>query len=228
MAAGGVSFSSGGMDGLGGDGCASRCDSPNGYLVESGFEGDMPGELVETNGATGWLETEIVHSGNASFGVTQGATGTEAEIIEVFDAVKDAELYFRGWIYLTDGSVKSWLKLVAFHGGELEGANFFALQNLAFRVELETDLAEKTSVEGIVPENQWFCLQIAMRIADVGGYVKVQVDKNEVFALEQVDTDPGAGITRVVYGIADTGNDQWGATAYFDDVAVDTAYLPCE
>ena len=59
------------------------------------------------------------------------------------------------------------------------------------------------------------------------GRVAVSVNEKQVLAVSGWDTRAGANIDKIVYGIAETGSEQTGATIHMDDIVASAQPVPC-
>lgn len=233
----GGTFSFGGLaggGGLGGGGafevpsipCTFACPDP--FLLYQNFEDGLPlFGIVEDEGATVELSTERVHRDEFSLCATQGLQGTDAQITERINRVVGAHIYYRAWMFVPQGAVTDWLKVLAFNGIATEGIDVNLTAARAAEIHSQMTSQTALSPEGVVPEGEWFCLRTTTFVDNVNGSIELSINDQTVLRVESWDTLPGPEIDNIVYGIAETGAEQTGATVCFDDILASTEPITC-
>lgn len=229
--ASGGSTGSGATDGSGGanslDECSISCVWP--VLLHRTFEAGLPSapaQIKEDPDAFVGTTDQLFRSGSFSLVTTQGETETDAEITDFINPMMLGHLYYRAWIYLPEGAVNDWIKVIAFNGAT-EGTDVNLLSNGAVEIYSHIASTSSKSGSGQVPTGEWFCLQTHVFIDNFEGRVEVLVNEESVLEVSAWDTRPGPGVNNLVYGIAETGPKQSGATIYTDDVVASAEPVPC-
>lgn len=232
---GGFSFGGfGGGGGLGGRGgyeppdapCTYACPDP--FLLYQDFEAGLPLLGIKADeGAAVVLTTEIVHGHDYALSATQGEAGTDAQITERIRRVVGAHIYSRMWLFIPEGAINDWLKVLAFNGIVLEGLDVNLTSSGAAEIYSHMTGQKAVSPGAVVPENEWFCLRTTTFVDNVNGSVELSINDHTVAYVQNWDTLPGAEIDNIVYGIGETGPEQTDATIYVDDILASTEPVPC-
>lgn len=204
--------------------CSTGCREP--LLLYRSFEDDLPPGAKVDEGATLRLTQRIMHSGQYSLATTQGDPETDAQITEYIDPVLFESLYYRAWIYVPEGAISDWIKVVAFNG-QASGTDVNLLSNGAVEIYSQISGESAQSAAERTPASEWFCLQVHIYVDNVVGQVEVSVNEKQMIAATDWDTRPGSSINNIVYGIAETGSKQTGATIYTDDIVASAEPVPC-
>jgi hypothetical protein len=235
-AADGGSDGTGGLAGTGGAGssnevwdaplveCSTDCIEP--VLFYEPFEDDLTGVIKEDAGAFVGYTTEVVHSGASSLVASQGEPESDAQITNSLDPGVTGDLYYRAWLYVPTGTVNDWVKILALNGSSVEGIDLNLLSNGGLEVYSQLTSDSVASTDNVVPLDEWFCLQVHADVAN-NGTAAVWVNEQLVINVSGWNTQPGGSVDRIVYGIAETGSNQTGATIYTDDIIAATAAIPC-
>lgn len=206
--------------------CSLACLAP--FLLYRNFEEGLPlVGIKEDQGATVARTTEVVHGDDYALAATQGAPGTDAQITEQIHRVVGAHIYYRAWMFVPEGAITDWLKVLAFNGILTEGINVNLTASGAAEIYSQITGESAISRDNVVPQGEWFCLRTATFVDNVNGTVELVINDRTVTFVESWDTLPGPEISNIVYGIAETGAEQTGATLYFDDILAATEPIGC-
>jgi hypothetical protein len=213
-----------------GGGLARTCSD---YLVCSGFEGTPEETAYDSKSdilaviATG---NEQVHSGALAMRAATVQENDQATVEFTVPAVRTGDLYARAWMFAPLGTLTGRINVLylgssANDGGVDVNINGNGALDLYFR---EHDV-RNVSAASVVPQTRWFCLQIHMTLDDDAGDVEAWVDGTRVAGGNGAqDTIPLGGVTTYMTGINWTEAGQSTTTLFVDDVALDTAPVPCE
>lgn len=229
------SVSTGGLGGAEGSGgttaipaypCSTTCDDP--FLLYRSFEIGVPVVPHITLGGEVTRDKEKVRVGDYSMRFTQDKPGSKAELSELIDVVASGSIYLRTWVFIPEGAVTDWIRLLAFNGAGDSGIDIDVREGQFITSYVRPSRYGESSEPKAYPVSSWFCLQVGIDVNDADGTVKVEVDGETVLSHDEVDTMPGRGIDRVVYGLGASGVRQTGATVYFDDIVVSTQPVTCD
>lgn len=201
-------------------------------LVCDGFEDGLGDWALREDTGTVELETSTVRRGARAMrnetNVMQ-VSGRADAITPPWTMVSSGELHYRMWLRVPSDFVEENFALlitsedVAPYDGfavHLRAGGVLSLYSALSGVNLLGDAS--------VPRDEWFCLQLAVRVDDVAGSYSVRVDGVEVIAQGGLDTRPSMGYSGAAIGIAWTSESQGPATVYVDEVAIATSAIPCE
>lgn len=204
--------------------CSLQC--ADSLLLYRPFEVGIPGVVKEDTDASVTQSTDVVHSGKYSLATSQGAPHSDAQITDAIRPISDDHIYYRAWIYIPEGAITDWFKVLAFNGSS-EGMDVNFHASGAIEIYSQLSGASLLSDVDVVPVGEWFCLQVHDFVANMDGLVEVSVNEEEVVTMTATDTQPGLGVDNLVYGLAETGPSQTGATIYTDDIVASTEPVPC-
>jgi len=205
--------------------CALNCPDP--YLIYRAFEWGVPLTTFTTFGGSVQRSTEEVYRGLHSMEFLQGQPMSEAEIRDPLGTRSSGALHLRAWVFIPEGAVTDWLKIVAFNAGTTAGIDV----NIHASGEVEVSTVEPAqsafSEQHRAVFGEWFCLQVAVDLSDTQGSVTASVDETPAVTLAPADTLATGSISRVVYGIAATGSNQVGGAIYLDELVIATEAVGC-
>lgn len=239
---GGSDDGAGGAEQAGGTGgatvadpCSQSCEElPTDTLfVHSALSG-IPLGASENNNASITIDTSFPRNQESSvFKLTTDDNESEAEIGVNFPLLSEGDLLFRAWMRVPEGPMNEWVKVVGFNPefgsvpeGQLNTGVHVRIDPMGRILVLHAEGGTPSSSDvDAYPRDVWFCLQVLVTIDDEKGVIDVRVDGASVLRIQDVDTSPGVGVERIVYGIAEIGPGEESHEIYFDEVY---AAVPCE
>jgi hypothetical protein len=228
------SVGTGGDDGAGGSStvevCLAGCDdySRNFFILHNtGSQGASEVSLVG-NGSYDYVQTVWRGEGNGSIELRTELPGDEAEISTTIPLVSNGEIHFRAWVLLPEALSSDWVKVFGLNGSDSDGPQVRMDKEGRLSIYLPESDESWESAPGAYPVDEWFCLQIVVKLDDAEGAMDVRVNGASVLLVEGADTKPDAGVRVVVYGLAEIGPGPSENLIYFDRVRGAVGAPPCD
>lgn len=197
-----------------------------GVIFSDPLDGPVfPGIEVELRENLRFVESPA-RNGTPVLEATQGLPD-RVLITHDFAPVTEAHLYFRGWLYVPEGVINGSLKLVGLHADGVPGLDVNLLPDRVLEFfDHSGDQSARTDAEK-VPNNQWFCLQLDLKVSEVGG-ANASIDGSPSVSITSVNLAREGGASSLDYGLPFSSFGQSGGKVYWDDVTLSHEPVSCD
>ena len=144
-----------------------------------------------------------------------------------------ANLYFRVFLYIPQGTITGFITLARFRGPYNETIDDHdVVVDISVTSDRKIQIYHHSSGSRIesgawtVPQGSWFCLSGRVAVGS-NGVATAMIDGNIVAAHNDIDTLPTGGIVGADFGIVRTRDGQQEASLYLDDVVVSNENVAC-
>lgn len=223
-----------GDEGVGGSStiefCPEGCEDYNANFFLSHNTGPTNGSEVSLKGNGSYEYDRNVWrgGGDGSIQLTTELPGDEAEISTTISLQSEGEIHFRAWIMLPEALSSDWVKVFGLNGTDTDGPQVRIDKEGRLSIYLPDSEEQGESAPHAYPIDEWFCLQIIVKIDDEEGAMDVRVNGASVLLIEGADTKPDTGVRVVVYGLAEIGPGPSENLIYFDRVRAAVGAPPCD
>jgi hypothetical protein len=207
---------------------ALECASAPPSLVCSGFERDVDTYWRIETVLDGRIDSGCLtpHGGDDCLVARIDQGGAAARVEREFPAQSSGTLYMRLYAYVDPTASIQGVTVAALHAStaRLNGPDV----NLASGDRVELYLQESDREWSLpMPRGEWFCVALAVTIADVGGFLSLQVGDQPAREIADVDTSPGGAYDRAIVGIGWSEASQQPVGVLVDDVIVTRTPVDC-
>ena len=208
-------------------GCAPFCQVYNPtYATHHMYEmQQLPDNTSSDNTTLSWV-AEPKNWGAGALEVDFGGVDPSGVITSAFSTELDW-VYMRAYLLVPAGTVSGDLGLAEFFSGDLVAARVSAHPDGRLSAEAPLHPERAMSAPGVFPQDEWFCLRIAVSSSEATGSVTVEAAGKIVAELTDVETRGLLDIDSVHYGVTGSGPFQGAGTIYWDSVIVDADPVDC-
>ena len=182
--------------------------------------------IYNTLNASLALSEDEVLFGESALKASQGDLYSQARLIHKVPRVRSSDIYFRGWLYVPEGSVTGKVKLVSFRSSSSDGIDVNVNANQRFDV-FHHDTLQRSWSPIVFEEGSWSCLQVSIFAHPYLGSYEVSLNQELILEATDTDTQPGP-IDYVEFGLLWSEEGQEGGSIYWDEVASSDSPIPCE
>lgn len=233
-AGGAEPIGSGGDEGVGGaptiEFCPEGCEDYNSNFFFSHNRGPQDPTDVSLlgNGSFAFDPSVWREDGEGAIKFATELPGDEAEVNTSIELQTEGEIHFRAWILLPEALSSDWVKVFGLNGTDTDGPQVRIDKEGRLSIHLPDSEEHGASAANAYPIDEWFCLQIIIKIDDEEGAMDVRVNGASVLLIEGVDTKPDNGVRVIVYGLAEIGPGPSENLIYFDRVRAAVGAPPCD
>jgi hypothetical protein len=212
------------------DGCKAHADA----IVCSGFESpdlsDWSRVLVEGN-ARVEQTSDRIREGNGALHASSSGERSSAVVAEDFPPVRDGDLFLRAFLYVPAGLTTKTMNILFL--GDVATPDPFKgidvnLEDGAFSTYVpENDPQRFTSTMLRIPRDEWFCMQVHVKVATGTGAVTILVDGMTALDQQNMNTSPDAGIHLLRVGIDWSSLQTEPFDFYVDGLVLSTTNVDC-
>lgn len=211
-----------------------HCDSHPSALVCSGFEqSDLSAwdETIEVGDATIDVARDRAHSGRGALHAESLAAESVAVVAREFTPVTSGTLYFRAWLYIPADVATNTINIL-FLGDFATPDPFrgldFNLEQGALQLYSPGNAPDRvTSTSGVIPRDEWFCLQIELDVAKQGA-VRARVNGALQLEHQPIDTLKERGVHLLRAGVDWSSAQAERFELSMDELVLATSPLACE
>lgn len=212
------------------EGCKAHADA----IFCSGFESpdlsDWSRVLVEGSARVEQAGDRI-REGKGALHAWSSGESSSAVVAQDFPPVNDGDLFLRAFLYVPAGLTTKTMNILFL--GDVATPDPFKgidvnLEDGMFSTYVpENDPQRFTSTALAIPRDEWFCLQVHVKVAPAGGAVTILVDGATALDQQGMDTLPEGGIHLLRVGIDWSSLQSEPFDFYVDGLVLSTTTVDC-